>query len=175
MLSLSQTTGYAIQALVCLEFAGNRPCFIRDVAECTGLPKAYLARILNRLAHCGIVAARRGYRGGVRLSRPPSKISLLDVVEAVEGKHWIGPCMLGIERCSHDFACPTRGFWAGIRKQIETVLRTTTLEAFFQARGYKEMRKRTAARGDEESGEARPGRALSRRLCRQSSKALASG
>jgi Rrf2 family transcriptional regulator, iron-sulfur cluster assembly transcription factor len=158
MMSLSQTTGYAVQALVCLEFAEDRPCFIRDVAECTGLPRAYLARIINRLAHRGIVSAKRGYHGGVRLSRPPAAISLLDVVEAVEGKGWIGPCMLGIERCSRDFSCPTHKFWADIGGRIETVLRTTTLEAFFQAPGYKDMRKRAGAAG--EQGGRGPGRAL---------------
>ncbi|MBI5388266.1 MAG: Rrf2 family transcriptional regulator [Verrucomicrobia bacterium] len=132
---LSQTTGYAIQALACLETAGGQSCFIRDVADCTGMPKPYLARIINRLARQGIVSAKRGYRGGIVLNRAPGEICLLEVVEAVEGKDWIGPCMLGIKKCGGEFVCPVRDFWAGLCKQIEDKLSSTTLADVVSAIG----------------------------------------
>ena len=127
MMCLSQTTAYAIRALACLENIDRRPCFIRDVAERTGVPKAYLARIINRLARKGIVSAKRGYLGGVALTRPANQVSLLEVVEAVDGEKWIAPCLLMPHECGSKDACPTQSFWDGIRQQIEEKLRQTTL------------------------------------------------
>jgi Rrf2 family protein len=144
MMSLSQTTGYAIQALACLETA--RPCSIREVADSTRLPRAYLARIINRLAHRGIIIARRGYRGGIQLARPPGNISLLDVVESVEGPDWIGPCLLGIPECGSRFLCPTRKFWLKIRRWITNKLRTTTMEDVVKAKGFKSLMLENARR-----------------------------
>jgi Rrf2 family protein len=142
MMSLSQTTGYAIQALACLEPA--RPCSIREVADCTRLPRAYLARIINRLAHRGIIIAKRGYRGGIQLARPPAKISLLEVVESVEGQEWIGPCLLGIPECGSRFICPTRKFWLKTRRWIEQKLRTTTMADIVNAKGFKDLKQDSA-------------------------------
>lgn len=73
MLCLSQTTGYAVRALVCLDEQGGHANLIRDIAKCAGIPKPYLARIINDLAHEGLVTAKRGYRGGVALAPPPGK------------------------------------------------------------------------------------------------------
>lgn len=127
MMSLSQTTGYAIKALACIHGLGSEACYIRDVAECTGVPKAYLARVISRLSHKGIITSKRGYRGGITLARAADRIALLEIVEAVEGEHWIGPCLLGLDGCCSGMLCPTTEFWRMIRDQIETKLRTTTL------------------------------------------------
>lgn len=127
MMCLSQTTGYAIRALGCLGEGSCPPHLIRSVAECTGVPKAYLAKVFNKLAASGLIVAKRGYRGGIRLARPADRITLLEIVKAVEGEHWIGPCLLGIDECAANELCPTVAVWKQVSDQIETVLRTTTL------------------------------------------------
>jgi Rrf2 family protein len=127
MLCFSKSTGYAIQALACSEALPPHPALIREVAQCTGIPRPYLARIVSRLAHQGLVSTKRGQHGGLSLCRSAAKISLLEVVLAVEGKDWMGPCLLGMEDCGLRFACPLCGFWARIRRQIEVKLRQLTL------------------------------------------------
>ncbi len=124
---LSQTTGYAIFALSCMNDSSGQPRRIRDVAGHTGLPQAYLARIVSQLAHHGIVHAKRGYRGGIVLAQPGEAISLLRIVEAVEGKQWLGACLLGLDRCRGLGTCPTQAAWKRLREEIARVLRTTTL------------------------------------------------
>ncbi len=133
MLSLTQTTGYAILALSCLEDNQARPCLIRDIAERTGLRKPYLAKIFNQLAHYGLVDTKRGYRGGIVLSRPPAAITLLQILEAVEGDQWLGPCLLGMDKCESTNCCPTQHLWQDIAKRITQVLRKTTLADMIQA------------------------------------------
>jgi Rrf2 family protein len=80
----SQTTGYAIEALACL--ARQRPAsmLVRKIAAETDIPLPYLSKIFQRLAEAGIVESKRGYKGGVRLTREPGKISLLEIHAAAE-------------------------------------------------------------------------------------------
>jgi Rrf2 family protein len=127
MMGLSQTTGYAVYALSRVGDSRGEPRRIRDIAELTGLPRAYLARIVSQLAHSGIIHAKRGYRGGIVLTQPAEKISLLQVVEAVEGKQWLGVCLLGLDHCGGLGTCPTQAMWQRLREEITGVLRTTTL------------------------------------------------
>jgi Rrf2 family transcriptional regulator, iron-sulfur cluster assembly transcription factor len=127
MMGLSQTTGYAIYALACLEDPACRPRLIRDIAACSAIPKAYLAKVVNQLSRKGLLATKRGYRGGIFLTKPASTISLLEIVLAVEGDRWIGDCMLGLQGCEASDRCPTHAEWQHIRTEIETVLRHTML------------------------------------------------
>lgn len=85
MTSYSQTTGYAIEALACL--ARHRPAsmLVREIAAETEIPLPYLSKIFQRLAEAGIVESKRGYKGGVRLTRKPGEISLLEINAASEG------------------------------------------------------------------------------------------
>ena len=127
MMSLSQTSGYAVHALSCLHFAASPTCQIREIAHCTGLPKPYLAKIVNSLQHHGIVYAKRGHAGGIALARSPDRITLLEVVEAVEGPKWICDCLWGLEDCDARRICATHGAWKKLRNQIKHLLRSTTL------------------------------------------------
>lgn len=57
---------------------------VREIAELTEMPLPYLSKIFQRLGEAGIVESKRGYKGGVKLTRPPSEISLLQINAAVE-------------------------------------------------------------------------------------------
>ena len=84
MTSFSHTTGYAIEALACLARNGAESMLVREIAELTDMPFPYLSKIFRRLADGGIVESKRGYKGGVKLSRPPGEISLLQIDAALE-------------------------------------------------------------------------------------------
>jgi len=83
-LSFSQTTGYAIAALVCLARRGTESMMLREIAVCTDMPLPYLSKVLHRLCEAGMVESKRGYKGGVKLARRPEHISLLQTQRAVE-------------------------------------------------------------------------------------------
>jgi Rrf2 family protein len=84
MLSFSQTTGYAIEALACLARHGSESMMVREIAVCTEMPFPYLSKVFHRLCEAGIVDSKRGYKGGVKLARLPEHISLLQINAAVE-------------------------------------------------------------------------------------------
>ncbi len=56
----------------------------------------------------------------------------MEVVEAIEGKEWMGPCLLGMTECSAQMACPTHDLWLQVRRQIEETLRHTSLADVMQ-------------------------------------------
>lgn len=147
MLSLSQTAGYAIQALSALIDSGNGPGFIKDVAQRSGVPAPYLAKIFKRLNDAGIVGSKRGLKGGVWLARHPSEITLLDVSNAVDGPGWLSACLLGNAVCADERSCPSHEFWKKERERIQAELRGLTLESVssFYARHKRLTRGRPVA------------------------------
>jgi Rrf2 family protein len=128
MFSLSQTTGYTVMALGCLEGIGGRWVLAKDVAQSTGIPLPYLSKILHALSQTGLVRSKRGYRGGFALARPADQISLLDIAEAVEGPEWLPQCLLGLTNCSKHQSCPTHQFWQEERQRIRQELGRITLQ-----------------------------------------------
>lgn len=127
MLPLSQTAGYAVLALSCLEDPGGDPALVQDVAARTGIPRAYLSKLMNSLAHKGLIKAKRGNKGGVILAQPAREISLDVIAEAVDGESWRNGCLLGFSTCSDDRGCPTHAFWKEERERIHAHLKQNTL------------------------------------------------
>ena len=149
MLALSRTSGYAISALARLAGPGGAWTLAKDVASSAEIPKAYLSTILNALARNGLIKAKRGYRGGFALAKSAERISVFQVVEAVEGRAWREGCLLGLSQCSDERACPSHAFWKTQRHKIEEFLRSLTLSqvAEFENR-YQAKLLRSAGAGN---------------------------
>jgi len=92
--NLSARTQYACVAVVelALHYDTGQPVQIRKIAETHSIPPRFLVQILLQLKAAGLVASTRGASGGYRLTRPPSEISLYDVVALIEGfsSSWSG-------------------------------------------------------------------------------------
>ncbi len=145
MMNLSKTVGYAVHALSCLEQAHGEPRFVQEIAEATGIMKPYLARVINRLVHHGLIASKRGYRGGVVLALPAEKISLARIVQALEGENWSQECFFGLEKCPAARICPAHSMWSRMRVQIEGTLARTTLADVTRATQLREGRAQKGA------------------------------
>jgi Rrf2 family protein len=101
---LSQTAEYALRAMVYLAME-DASCRGQDIAEVTKVPFGYLNKIMQQLGRAKLVNSQRGLGGGFSLSKSAKKISILDVVNAVDPIERIRSCPLGIE--SHGFnLCP---------------------------------------------------------------------
>lgn len=125
---LSRRTGYGVLALGCVEASSEDQVLAKDIAASCGIPLPFLSQILRALGQAGLVHSKRGYRGGVSLARSADSITLLEVVEALEGPDWFPPCLLGLDECTdHLAACPTHDFWVEERERIEALLRGITV------------------------------------------------
>lgn len=123
----SQTTQYAIRAVVILAYHRNRPPVGNSIlAEQAKIPPSYLAKVLQGLVKCGIVESRRGVKGGFSLVKDPELITLLDVVNAVEPIPRIKGCPLGLK--SHaGMLCPVHARIDEAMAQVEATLSSATI------------------------------------------------
>lgn len=93
---LSQTCEYALRAMVWLAYTNDDLMPTSSLAERTGVPFNYLAKVLQSLAQADLIVGRRGVGGGYRLARPAEEISMLDVINAISPVERICECPLGL-------------------------------------------------------------------------------
>jgi Rrf2 family protein len=96
---------YALRATVFLAAQNGKPCVNHEIAAAMQVPVGYMAKVLQNLRRAGIVNSQRGFRGGFVLSRPAQKISILDVVKAVDAIPRITSCPLGLKEHRNEL-CP---------------------------------------------------------------------
>ena len=131
----SKTSKYAVLALAeVASWKGGRLVSTRRIAEATASPYPLLAKIVNQLRRAGLVAATRGKRGGIRLARPASEITIKDVVVALDGPAVLDDCPLSLGPCSCDRPCSLHTIWKPARDAVVRFLESTTIEAVANAR-----------------------------------------
>lgn len=92
---ISKSTEYALRAVICLARSEER-LNVGQIAELTKVPSRYLAKILQRLVHSGLVKSTRGRSGGFMLATEPADITILRVVTAVDPIKRISACPLDL-------------------------------------------------------------------------------
>lgn len=99
---------------------------IETICAARSLPRQYLSKIFNTLTKAGLVTPIRGKHGGYTLSRDPSKITLLQIIEAIEGPLAVNLCQHTPSQCSAR-DCNTRQVWKDIQRYVRQRLSATTL------------------------------------------------
>lgn len=123
MQGIGRQTDYAARIvlhLACLGEGAQVP--VKKIAAQRLLPPAFVRRIVGRLAGAGILRTVRGAGGGVRLARPASEISLLDVLRAVEGGLVLNKCVDTPQFCPVTPSCPVHTAWTDATRQVESYL-----------------------------------------------------
>jgi Rrf2 family protein len=125
---LSRPVDYALRAMRHLATLADAEEVTRaTLARRLGAPEQFLAKVMRKLTVAELVESRRGVGGGFRLSRPPDQISMLQVVEAVEGRAGLHACFLSSDPCSCDQPCGAHAAFAGAREAMLQALRTTSI------------------------------------------------
>jgi Rrf2 family protein len=114
----------------------GRPGSVRGevtLAGDTGLSLPALEQVVHFLLLAGLVEITQGRAAGIRLARPASRISLLEVVRAIDGAGLWGRCILGLEECSEALPCPAHPAWKQARSLLEEHLGGQSLEDLTKA------------------------------------------
>lgn len=107
---------------------GEGPVSAREISEHRGIPPRFLEQLLVQLRRAGIVTASRGARGGFELARDPSDISVLEVVEALEGPLSSSVCDADVSGgCLKSPACAASSVWTRATGALRDVFASTTL------------------------------------------------
>ena len=124
---LTARSEYGLLALIDLGGRyGDGPVSAREVSERQCIPAKFLEQLLGALRKAGLVSAMRGAHGGFSLTREPSQISVLEIVEALEGPLAPTSCDGG-SLCGRSGACAAAGVWAKATDALRDVFETTTL------------------------------------------------
>jgi Rrf2 family protein len=125
---LSQRCEYAVRAalyLAAADRAGYVP--VREISEALHIPQPFLAKTVQALTGAGIFTSMRGPTGGLALARAANRISIHDVVRAVDGEALFTTCVLGLPECGHRTPCPLHDQWAPARERIHHMFAEATL------------------------------------------------
>lgn len=101
---------------------------LRDIVERSDMPRQFVGKILQVLVRAEILISSKGRGGGFALARDANRITLRQIVEAIDGPERIERCVLGFAACDNHQPCPQHDAWMEIREQIHSLLNDTTVE-----------------------------------------------
>jgi len=124
----TNATEYAIRGLAELSGRSTGGNMLLDqLVQGTDLPRDFMAKIFQKLVRGGILVSAKGRGGGFALARPAHQISLMQVVEAMEGPQLLDRCVVGLERCNDQMPCPQHDLYKPIRQRLKDYLNTTSV------------------------------------------------
>ena len=128
-LELTRRGDYAVRAMLALAMAGDvGPTSVREIATAMDIPVAFLPQVMGALGRAGLVASRTGRAGGYTLARPPAGISLLEIIEAVEGDSRRTSCVLRGGPCGRDGHCLAHAVFSAAQQALLDRLADATLQ-----------------------------------------------
>ena len=136
LLNISEAANLALHTMVYLVGHGDRRVSAREVAEAYGASEAHLAKVLQRLGKAGLVDSARGPKGGFVLAREPGRVTLLEVLEAVDGPMFLRDCLFA-KRVCHGTKCIFGDTLKQANRAFRDHFRKTRLSAFAGENGKR--------------------------------------
>lgn len=100
---------------------------LSEVAEAQDVPEKFLAKIFQGLTKAGIVKSHRGVKGGFALLKPPDVLTVMEVLEAIQGPYYIAKCLAGEEECEKTDSCSIRRLMELTQERIVDLFRKHTI------------------------------------------------
>lgn len=149
---LSTKGRYAVTAMMDIAIHDpDGPVTLADISHCQSISLSYLEQLFAKLRKENLVRGVRGPGGGYRLARPADKITIAEIIAAVDEK--VDATCGGESRCSEEQTCLTHELWCGLSKKIYTFLDSITLEGFLSRESVQEVIRRQAVENGEQSVE----------------------
>jgi len=128
-MELTRKGEYAIRGIIYLaQQPPGKMALISEIAEAAEVPQTFLAKIFQSFAKLGIVNSFRGTGGGFVLGRPASRITLREVVEAVEGPIMPTRCLMDSGNCDRGIECLVHPVWRRVQSEVVQILESVTIE-----------------------------------------------
>ena len=139
-MKLSTRGRYGTRAL--LELAlhqGEGPVPLKDIAQRQQISLPYLEHLITPLISGGIIRSTPGARGGVWLARSPQEVKLSEVIGLLEGSIALVECVNDPKYCPRSDFCVTRDIWGELKKVMDGILESTTLQDLVERHKKKEQ------------------------------------
>ncbi len=126
-MQITRQADYALRAIIFLSrLEENEIAATSLIAEDQKIPPSFLAKIISQLSLAGLINTSRGARGGVSLAKTTNEISVLDVVEAIDGPIFLNECTKSSSSCPFLDSCPLLEVWREARADLIDKLSSTT-------------------------------------------------
>jgi Rrf2 family protein len=126
-MQITRQADYALRAMLYLaDLDDNTRAATSHIAKEKQIPPSFLAKIISQLSIAGIINTSRGARGGVTLARPAEDITLLEVIEAIDGPIALNQCTLSKNGCPFLENCPIHDVWCEAQDELVKRLSGTT-------------------------------------------------
>jgi Rrf2 family protein len=123
-MQITRAAEYAIRGVL---YLSSRPkgsiCLLSEISERQQIPPSFLSKIFQNLARAGLVTSSRGSGGGFMLAKEPHQITLLDVLEAIEGQMQLNVCLNNGASCENVPRCAVHGVWHEAQDYMLKLLR----------------------------------------------------
>ena len=130
-MQITRQADYALRAMLYLaQLPPNLRAATSQIAEQQSIPPSFLAKIISQLSIAGLIHTSRGARGGVALARQPEEISILEVVEAIDGPISLNDCCVNSDSCLFGDKCPLRPLWCETQSTLVERLKSTTFSQY---------------------------------------------
>lgn len=125
----SKSCEYGLQAIlyIALHAKNDRRIGLQEIASEQDIPAHFLSKILQILVKNKMLSSIKGPNGGFVLNRPANKISLLEVIAAIDGLDIFDKCGIGLKECSDSHPCPIHNKFKFLRENIRQSLQSETL------------------------------------------------
>ena len=141
-MQITRQADYALRAILYLarleELEPDKKASTSQIAEEQNIPASFLAKIISQLSIAGLIHTSRGAKGGVSLARKPEDISLLDVVEAIDGPISLNECVHDPSVCTFGDNCPIHDVWCEAKKQLVEKLSKASFDKLLEMEKEKE-------------------------------------
>lgn len=130
MVEITKASEYSLRATAALVnyYEEQKTATVAEIAVGEAIPESFLRKLLKPLIRADIVRSERGYSGGITLAKSPAEISVLDVIEAVDGKLSLNDCVLNPSECGLISRCAIHGLWVETTEIMKNHLKNYSLE-----------------------------------------------
>jgi len=130
-MQITRQADYALRAVVFLSRLGDdERAATSQIAQEQKIPPSFLAKIVSQLSVAGLLQTSRGARGGVSLARSPEEITVLDVIEAIDGPILLNECVGSGGVCVFGDDCPMKPIWCDTQADLVGKLKKITFNQF---------------------------------------------
>ena len=128
-MKISTKGRYGLRILLDLALHGQEaPRLMKDIARSQQISEKYISRLILPLNEAGFITSFRGAKGGLKLAKAPKEISLLEIIEAMEGRVAIVDCVFDKEFCPKSNDCSACKVWSSLNKKIRKQMAEITLK-----------------------------------------------
>jgi Rrf2 family protein len=128
-MQLTREADYGIRSVLYLSRQPyKKVSFVNEISEEYKIPRSFLAKILQKLVRAKIVRSYRGVKGGFSLARQARDITVLDVLEAIEGKLALNICVSDKKKCSFSKHCPSHILWMNVQARVVDTLKKANFD-----------------------------------------------